>query len=380
MNIGFDSKRAFNNKTGLGNYSRFILNGMLLHFAENGIFAYTPSFKKELIGEFPKNRVFLPLKKSIFWRSFGILNDLKKNKIHIFHGLSNEIPFGLNKAGIKSVITIHDLIFINYPQFYSFFDRIIYRLKLIYALNNADKIIAISQKTKEDILLFKPDLDVSKIEVIYQDCHERFKFEHQDFEIEAVKNKFDLQKPYVISVGTIEERKNQLLLVKAFEALNNIEVDLLLVGRGKKYRQEIETYIKTQNLKNVIILDNVDNIDLPKMYAGALFSAYISRVEGFGIPSIEALSCGISVLTSAGTCLEEAAGGGGLFVDTTSLIAIRNGLDELITNESLRNKLALKGKLHIEQFNQKAIIEQLKAVYNNLFYSITPSAPVLSEI
>lgn len=366
MRIGFDAKRAFNNKTGLGNYSRFILNGLLNKLSKDDIYAFTPKVNAECYSEFPESQIVLPCKKNILWRSFGIVKELKNKNIDIYHGLSNEIPFGLKKNGIKSVITIHDLIFINFPQFYSIFDRTIYKFKLKYALNNADKIVAISKKTKDDILLFKPKIDPSKIQIVYQDCDQRFKKKYSFDEIENVKIKFGLNIPYIVSVGTIEERKNQMLLVKAFEALNNKNVQLILVGRGKKYKIKILDYLKNNHLENVKILSEVDNFDLPKLYAGSMFSAYISQVEGFGIPSIEALSCGVAVLTSKGTCLEEAAGEGGLFVDTSSLSAIKNGLETLINDQNLRQSLVEKGQKHIQQFHQELIAQQLIELYKSI--------------
>ena len=176
MKIGYDSKRAFENQTGLGNYSRDLINTyslsnpkfQILLFASKIFQNKRLDFLKsrnniKIVG--PKNFLFQLFKP--IWRSFGILKDLKKEKIDIFHGLSHEIPFGIYRTKIKTVVTIHDLIFLRLPQYFNIFDRLVYYYKVKYACKRSDKIIAISNQTKSDIIeLFK--IDSKKIEVVYQ--------------------------------------------------------------------------------------------------------------------------------------------------------------------------------------------------------------------
>ena len=118
MRIGFDAKRAFHNNTGLGNYSRFIIKALLKYAPQNEYLAYSPKLSKIDLGI----KTITP-KKKILWRSWLIKSDLERDNIRIYHGLSNELPFGLKKSGIKSVVTIHDLIFERYPRLYPFLDR-----------------------------------------------------------------------------------------------------------------------------------------------------------------------------------------------------------------------------------------------------------------
>ena len=157
-NIGYEAKRIFHNGTGLGNYSRDLIKILSSYFNTNNYYLYNP--KPSEIERFTTNEINvferLPVRQlsKIFfniWRQFTIIKDLKYDNVTIFHGLSGELPFGLKKAGIKSVVTIHDLIFVRYPSFYSFFDRKIHFYKFKKAAAGADKIIAISQQTKNDI-------------------------------------------------------------------------------------------------------------------------------------------------------------------------------------------------------------------------------------
>ncbi|RZK66282.1 MAG: glycosyltransferase family 1 protein, partial [Pedobacter sp.] len=164
MKIGFEAKRVFRNFTGLGNYSRAVVRILATERPENAYVLYTPSQNQqigsELVKAFPNVSVVeAPVKylKSV-WRMLSITKDLRRDHISIFHGLSNELPLTIRKSGIPSVVTIHDLIFLRYPQYYKFIDRKIYEYKFRKACENANRIIAISQQTKNDIVdLFKID-------------------------------------------------------------------------------------------------------------------------------------------------------------------------------------------------------------------------------
>src|SRR5581483_8496685 len=172
MRIGYDAKRAFLNRTGLGNYSRWLIQSLALYHPQNHYYLYTPKLKPGNNIDFPSVvRTILPKSKlfTSWWRSSGIVQDLLRDKIDLYHGLSHELPAGIGKTGIKSVVTVHDLIFMRFPQYFSWINRVIYGAKLKYACQAADKIIAISDRTKQDIIELigiSPD----KIEVVYQGC------------------------------------------------------------------------------------------------------------------------------------------------------------------------------------------------------------------
>ena len=157
MNIGYEAKRIFHNKTGLGNYSRDLVRVLALYYPENSYFLYNPKKNKEALFKTNSLGIIEKLPSTSFykkfynlWRQKGIINDLKIDGIEIFHGLSGEIPLGLRKKNIKSVVTIHDLIFLRYPKLYSFFDRKIHYYKFKKSAQNANLVIAISKQTKDD--------------------------------------------------------------------------------------------------------------------------------------------------------------------------------------------------------------------------------------
>lgn len=371
MRIGFDAKRAFTNKTGLGNYSRFILDS-LLHYEQNDEYrAYTPKNKLKLFSDFPENLVcqpesFLNKKLSAYWRYSTITNQLRKNQIDVFHGLSNEIPQGLAKANIASVVTIHDLIFEKLPSHFKAIDRAIYRHKFKSACKRADAIVAISEQTKHDLMDIY-QVEREKIKVIYQDCNPVFKIDVETQKRLEIRKLYRINGPYILCVGTIEERKNQLRLTQAFAQIKNKDFKLILIGRSTHYTQEIRSFITANKMEDkVLILENVPTEHLPALYQEAEIFAYISIYEGFGIPILEALNSGTPVIAAKGSCLEEAGGPGGLYADPYDIEEVSAQLQKLIDDSELRQSLVKLGKLHMEKFTGPRVASQLSALYTHV--------------
>ena len=370
MKIGFDAKRAFNNRTGLGNYSRFVLNSLIQYLPHYEYIAYTPKINKELYAEFREGAARLPSINnklySAWWRSYGIIKDVLKDDIAIFHGLSNELPQGIEKTTIKSVVTIHDLIFLRYPALYPAVDRFFYKRKFKSACQRAAIIVAISEQTKRDIIDFYK-IAPQKIQVVYQDCHEAFHQKITEMDRQTVLKKYDITQPFVLSVGTIEVRKNQLRLVEAFQEANLPNATLILVGGKTSYQDEIENFIAKNNLKNKIkILNKVPFADLPALYQSAKIFAYISVFEGFGIPIVEALHSQIPVLAATGSCLEEAGGNAAIYTNPVDKTAIATDLKNLWHDENLQQQLIENAPSHLQKFAAPQIAHELGKIYESL--------------
>lgn len=365
MRIGFDAKRAFNNRTGLGNYSRFVLNALQKFVPKHEYFAYTPKIKSGLFG-FDLTQT-PPLSNTLYgawWRSYGIVKDLQRDKIALFHGLSNELPHGLAKAGIKSVVTIHDLIFLRYPELYPAIDRMFYQQKFKRACQQADVVVAVSQQTKRDIIDFY-DIDPSKIKVVYQDCHELF---HRSAQVAS--DSLNQNQPYLLSVGTLEPRKNQLSLVKAFMQADLTEAQLVLIGGQTPYQRQIEAFIAQNGLHSKVkILNQVPFAELLVWYKHARVFGYVSVFEGFGIPIVEALHSGVPVLAATGSCLEEAGGGGALYCAPHDIEAMAQKLKQLWNNEAVRQKLIREGQGHLSQLAAPKIASDLAEIYSRVLSS-----------
>ncbi|WP_193316078.1 glycosyltransferase [Flavicella marina] len=369
IRIGFDAKRIYHNTTGLGNYSRDLVSILTRFFSENKYFLYNPkekridrlADKKNIIEVLPNSKFWK--RYSSIWRQGPVIKQLKEDKIQLFHGLSGEVPRGLKKANIKSIVTIHDLIFIRYPKLYSYMDRKIHFRKFYYAVHSADIVIAITEQTKRDIVKFLK-ADPLKIRVVYQGCHEKFKASVSDVFKLQVRKRYKLPKNFILNVGTIEERKNLLLAVKA---IRKLDTTLVVVGAKTKYYQKVCNYIQRKGIEHkVLFLENVVLDDLVALYQMAGLFVYPSVFEGFGIPIIEALYSKTPVITSTGSCFSEAGGPATIYVAPDDYRQLRKKISEVLTDNKLRDSMVAEGYRFVQKFNDEQIAENIMKVYKEL--------------
>lgn len=374
INLAFDAKRFFQNSTGLGNYSRTLIINL---------FKYQPLlFKTFLFSPLSsENSSYLPEKHSpnivrprwyqyFFWRTFGVPKDCKKHSIHIYHGLSNELPVEFVKnPNIKWVVTIHDIAFLYYKMDYSFFDRIIHFQKIRYCCQKADVVIAVSEYTKIDICK-KFNLPPEKVKVVYQTVNDNFKKTYTKVDFQQVVNIYRLPNQYFLSVGTITARKNLLSALKAWRALpTEYQWPFLIIGKPnrryiKKIKAELDLFKEIYSKK--IIFRNVANEHLPIVYQNAEVFIYPSYFEGFGIPVLEALYSGIPVITSKTTSLPEVGGPGAYLVDPANSEEIKEGILFYMQHREQRDLAVKKGLEHIQKFDAQAVTDKLVHVYQSL--------------
>jgi len=383
MNIGFDAKRAYHNSTGLGHYSRTLIRLLSDHYPEHQYYLFNPkrSSRYNLQGEAIHEIIPDSFPSVLFrsaWRSSWVKKDLKKYKIDLYHGLSHEIPIGIDKTGIKSVVTIHDLIHERYPQQYNAVDVKIYRKKFRYACQHADKIIAISQQTKQDIIDFYK-ISPDKIDIVYQSCSPAFSVQANEEERKRIALKYDLPAQFFLSVGSIIERKNLLNICKAIFLLRNeLEVPLVVIGEGGKYKQQVKDFILQNDLEKKIIFLSDKKIaktdagfltaaDLPVIYQLAIAMIYPSFFEGFGAPVMEALWSKLPVITSNVSCLPEAGGDAAYYINPNSAEEIAGAMKRVYFDKELAVAMKEKGWRHAMQFSPDKYAAAVMNVYKNLW-------------
>lgn len=371
MKIGYDAKRAFLNRTGLGNYSRWLVKTLAHHYPDHQYFLYTPRIKpdehsgffrglKNVVAKTPASKLLTSL-----WRSRSIVKDLKRDGINLYHGLSHELPVGIDTSGIKSVVTVHDLIFMRYPEYFGSISRRIYLRKLKYACKIADRVIAISQKTRQDLVDLL-GVDPKKIEVIYQGCDQAFGIKQIEAKKEAVMNHYNLPPKFILNIGTIEPRKNLLLIVKAL-LKTDVGIPLVVIGKPTKYQEEVERFITANDLMNqVIFLNKVPFEDLPAIYQLASVFVYPSRYEGFGIPVLEALNSGTPVIAATGSCLEEAGGPDSSYIDADDDDDLAKKIDMVLSNDAVSQNMIAKGYQYAQNFTDEKLAGQLMNLYQNI--------------
>ncbi len=378
MNIGFDAKRAYHNETGLGHYSRTLITSLSTYYPSNHYFLYNP--KPSRAYQLAANNVLevLPTKFidklfSAAWRANGVKKELLQNKIDIYHGLSHEIPLGLHHSGIKSVVTIHDLIHKRHPEQYNAIDVKIYDRKFSYACNHADKVIAISEQTKTDIIHFYK-IPVEKIAVCYQSCDSIFGNTITENVKATVREKYGLPAQYFLYVGSIIERKNLMAICQAMHLLGNeINIPLAVIGKGGKYKTAVKAYIKQQGLESkIIFLSDNDAAtkliyqDFPAIYQSAVAMIYPSYFEGFGIPVLEALWSRLPVITSNVSCLPEAGGNAAYYINPLRPEEIATGMKKIFFDTTVAADMKEKGWQHANLFTQQRCAEGVMDVYKSL--------------
>lgn len=369
MNIGFDAKRLFLNYTGLGNYARFIVQSLAEQFPEHQYYLFSPEVKRnsDTIPFFDRENIHIitPTQREVksLWRSFGQTRIEEFKGLSIYHGLSHELPLGI-PHDIKKVVTIHDLIFLRYPQFYKWIDRKIYTAKVKYACNKADAIVAISEQTARDIETFL-GIERSKINVVYQGTHPQFNTPCTNEDLKRVKITYDLPDKFILNVGTIESRKNLLVIIRALGKIaKENRPHLVVVGKRTPYFLEVLRSIDEYSLQqDVTFLHGVKFTDLPAIYQQASLFVYPSLFEGFGIPIIEAIKSRIPVITSTGSCFQEAGGQDVLYLDPNDADGYANVIQQVLGDEEYQRKMIEHSLRYIERFSDKSIASAMMRVY-----------------
>ena len=353
MKIGFDAKRYFHNNTGLGNYSRTVVKG--------------------LAAEFPEDEHVLYDEKS--WsRTFCLGRKAEVEGCQLFHGLSNELPMDICKRQIPSIVTIHDVAWRTYPDMYHWADRHIYDFKYGRSCHLATKILAISESTKQDVMRYY-GIEEERIEVIYQPVQECFYIPLSEAEAQSMIHEVlpDLPKDFILYVGSINKRKNLMSVVKALALTPETErCMLLVVGNGREYRKEVESYIASHHLEKwVRIESNIrDNRVLQALYRQARMLVYPSFYEGFGLPVVEAALQHTPVITSTISSLPEAAGPDACLIDPYADDAteqILHAMNQLLISTDYREEVASGMEAYARRmFTPQVLTRQLHDLYESL--------------
>lgn len=364
MVVGIDAKRIVRNGTGLGSYGRTLVND-LIRLGDNDLQLrlYAPDEgRDDLRNQIIEGTEFCyptgkpsALRKA-WWRSRGVVKDLQRDGVEIYHGLSGELPTGLRKAGIRGIVTIHDLIFMRHPEYYHWLDTKIYEWKFRQTLREADQIIAISERTRQDILELGGEEFVDRISVIYQSFAPRFSADISAEKKAEVRERYKLPQRFVLNVGTIERRKNLAVAVEAVDLLPQ-DIHLVAVGRQTKYVRELP------HSERLHLLSGVPDQDLAVIYSLAETFVYPSRYEGFGIPIIEAIAAGLPVVACTGSCLEEAGGPYSRYVGPDDAIGMAEALKMSLKGARGRQERIDKSREYIRRFQGNDVARQVAEIY-----------------
>ena len=281
----------------------------------------------------------------------------------VLHSTSAYLPW---RAPCPCVLTIHDLAIYRYPETFPRINRTLGRCLFESAVRRAAALIAVSEATRRDAIELL-GLSADTITVIPEAPDPLFHPVRDHAEVARVRARYDLSRPYILSVATAEPRKNLRRLLAAFAACRAApgrDEELVLVGGKGWLGGPLEADVRRLAAAGLVrTLGYVPREDLPALYAGAAALAYPSLYEGFGLPVLEGLACGAPVLTSHGSSLEEVAGDAALLVDPTSTESIANGLHALVADATLAATLRRRGPPRAGRFTWDATARATLLVY-----------------
>lgn len=375
MYIGLDAKRIFLNNTGLGHYGRNLLYAMSGSFPDHSYFLFTPRTSSLFnVSASDRLKIVEPnrLPHKAFpsaWRSKFVAGDACRLKLDIYHGLSNEIPFGIHRFPVKTVVTVHDLIFERFPHQYNPIDVCIYRKKLLYACRFADRVIAVSRQTREDLIHYyhiAPD----KIEVVYPSSDPAYRVPVDQLMKESVRAKYNLPRHFILYVGAVIERKNLMTLTEAMRQWDSCP-PLVIIGTGHHYKKKVKDYLSGHKMSNRVIWlserQPVLQADMPSLYQMSTLLVYPSVFEGFGIPIQEALWSGTPVITSEGSCFRETGGDAVQYVSPSDPTALAEAIHRVCTNQELASQMREKGLAYARRFGSETTAACMMKIYRNLY-------------
>lgn len=365
MKIGIISERLNRPMTGVGTYTYNLIKEISKILPEDSIYLidytnhYTfSSLNKITFGSFVAN---IP-KKSYIWHLYSQFK-LRENNfdLDIIHSPENSTLVTKLKFQ-KKIITVHDIRQHVFPEFN--IETMLSYLFLPTTLKNADKIITVSNSTKNDIINYF-QISADKIQVIYEAADKKFKpLEHED--LLPIKKKYSLDFPFILYVGNLSKHKNIPQLIKAFYNIRKLDCNHKLVIAGKKkwkYKEIFDLIDKLDLHDEVIFTGYVSDKDLPALYNLADLFVYPSIYEGFGLPPLEAMACGCPVITSNTSSLPEVVGDAGIMVDPYDVDELSTAIFKVLSNDVVRKDLVIKGLDRVKMFSWEKCAKDTINVY-----------------
>ncbi len=362
MKIVIDTQTMLGKKSGFGFYVKNLVENLKKIDTQNEYFLIDSGKEKDL-------RTY----ERIWWDQVGFVKKAKKVKADIIHKTCFSVPrFGK----FKKVVTIHDIIPLIYPENFSRASRFYFTKLMPWSYKFADYYITISESAKKD-LVEKLGLDSNKIKVIYEAAGDEFKVITDLNKIEQVKKRYKISGDYILNVGTLEPRKNLEFFVKVFaDVVKDIRKfgnsgigDLKLVVAGKKGWRYENLFREIENLgiKDKVIFTNyVDDLDLPYLYNGAKLFAFPSIYEGFGLPILEAMKCGVPVISSNSSSLPEVVSNAGILLDPENKeLWIKNIID-VLNNGEKQIMMKADGLKQASNFSWEKCARETLSVYESL--------------
>lgn len=373
MRIGIDARFFGPIGKGLGRYTQKLIENLEKVDQTNQYFVF---LKSENFNEYkPKNPNFQKVKADYPW--YGVSEQIRfprllnKYKLDLVHFPHFNVPVFYMR---KFVVTIHDLILINFPTIRSstlsplfyWIKFLAYKIVIKSAISRSSRIIAVSNFTKSDILKNYGFIPEEKITVTYEACEDFCMLSpNKDKEILL---RYGIEKPYIMYVGNAYPHKNLERLILAFKLVRKKKDDLKLVLVGKKdyFYSRLEDMAKKENIGSVIFVGYALDYELDTLFHNASAYVFPSLYEGFGLPPLEAMAKGTPVVSSDHPCMKEILGDSAYYFDGKSISDISRSVSAVLEDEKLKNDLTVRGYERIRRYSWKKMAKETLAVYNNI--------------
>ena len=368
--IGIDASRALTGqRTGTEHYSANLLQALALLPEAQGyrfvLYANTATEAEARDGlgfDLPPSWEIRAIPPRRMWTHIGLSREMRANPPDVLFVPSHVVPL---RHPRRTVVTIHDLGYLYYPQAHTLTQRIYLRLSTRFSSRAASRVIAVSEATKQD-LVKRYRVTPRKIRVVHHGRDPVFAPVRDEARIEAALSRYGIGRFYCLHVGTLQPRKNLAMLVEAWVRLRrkvHNPPQLLLAGkRGWLYKSLYEM-VQSRELDDLIkFADYVEQDDLPALYSGALALTFPSLYEGFGLPALEAMSCGTPVLAAKASSLPEVVDDAGLLLYPHDPEAWSDAVQRLMENPKLRQSLSQKGLERAQHFTWERCARQTLAV------------------
>lgn len=365
MKIGIDASRiALEERTGTENYTAKLIDKIKELDRSNKYVLYfnkTPKYF-EISQQNVSTRV-IPMAR--FWTQFRLAVECLVNPPDILFVPAHTIPV-IRWPRLKTIVTVHDLGAEFLAQYHQFPQKLYLNWSTEFVARHATHLIAVSEATKKD-LIKQMKVDPKRITVVPEAVEQSLFYKREANEIMQVKKELGITKPYLLFVGTIQPRKNLLKLIEAFSKLENKDLELVLAGKpGWLFEEIYEAPKKFRVDDRVKFVGYVKDDQLPALYSGAEVFVFPSLYEGFGLPILEAMSCSTPVLTSNVSCMPEVAGGNAVVINPNKTSEITAGIERLLKDKSLRQKLSESGRNWAGNFTWERAAEETIKVFEKV--------------
>jgi len=364
MNIGFDAKRLFKSKSGLGAYSRSLVRQLLYDYPDLNIYLYTPRFEESddlsFFTSHPRVSIHVLPYPSWLWRSFLLKFIADKHNLDVYHGLSFELPWFRLKKSVKTVVTVHDVLFKSHPKHYSAIDRFLIDFKLKWSTTRADHCIAVSQSTKEEyIKYYEPNHPVTVVPPMLDEAHTN---PHLHLKESEFRSLYNLKRGYYLYVGDIRGRKDPSVIIKALALLPEENRKKLVIVTSQNAQILLDEAESLGVFDWIRVENGVDNRTLSHYYTYCTAMIYASDAEGFGIPVLEGIKYMARVICTDHPAIKEAGGNLPIYFSSGNAKQLAEILKTLHLYERKSEKATLS---HLSTYNPKLLCEKVMSVYTS---------------